>query len=252
MFDLTGQNVLITGSSKGIGKAIAEGMASLGANVVISSRKGEVCDAVAEEINSRGGGKAVSIPANISHKEQLEALVAKTHEQLGDIHTLVCNAAVNPHFGPLSEIPDSAFEKVMHCNIMSNHWLCQMVLPEMVERKDGSIIIVSSVGAYRGNTHLGAYVISKGADLQLVRCLAVENGPHNVRVNGLAPGLIKTDFAKALWEDPERAKKVEATYPLRRLGEPEDIAGTAVLLASKAGNYITGQTIIIDGGGLTT
>lgn len=252
MFDMTGQNVLITGSSKGIGKAIAEGMAAQGANVVISSRKGDVCDAVAEDINSRGGGKAVSIACNISHKEQLENLVAKTHEQLGDIHTLVCNAAVNPHFGPLSEIPDTAFEKVMHCNIMSNHWLCQMVLPEMVERKDGSIIIVSSVGAYRGNTMLGAYVISKGADLQLIRCLAVENGPHNIRVNGLAPGLIKTDFAKALWEDPVRAKKVEATYPLRRLGEPEDIAGTAVLLASPAGNYITGQTITIDGGGLTT
>lgn len=251
MFDMTGQNVLITGSSKGIGKAIAAGMALQGANVVISSRKGEVCDEVAAEINALGGGKAVAIPCNISYKDQLEALVAKTHEELGEIHTLVCNAAVNPHYGPLSEIADSAFEKVMHCNIMSNHWLCQMVLPEMIERRDGSIIIVSSVGAYRGNTKLGAYVISKGADLQLVRCLAVENGPHNIRVNGLAPGLIKTDFARALWEDPERAKKVEATYPLRRLGEPDDIAGTAILLASKAGNYITGQTIVIDGGGLT-
>lgn len=250
MFDLTGQNVLITGSSKGIGKAIAAGMAAQGANVVISSRKGEVCDAVAEEINAAGGGKAVSITCNISHKEQLEELVAKTHEQLGEIHTLCCNAAVNPYFGSLESIPDSAFEKVLHCNITSNHWLCQMCLPEMKARKDGTIIIVSSVGAYRGSTHLGAYVISKGADLQLVRCLAVENGPDNIRVNGLAPGLIKTDFARALWEDPERAKKVEATYPLRRLGEPEDIAGTAILLASKAGNYITGQTITIDGGGL--
>lgn len=252
MFDLTGQNVLITGSSKGIGKAIAEAMAAQGANVVISSRKGEVCEEVAADINSRGGGKAVAIPANISHKEQLENLVEETHKQLGEIHTLVCNAAVNPHYGPLSTIPDSAFEKVLHCNITSNHWLCQMVLPEMIERKDGSIIIVSSVGAYRGNPVIGAYVISKGADLQLVRCLAVENGPHNIRVNGLAPGLIKTDFARALWEDPERRKKVEAQYPLGRIGEPEDIAGTAVLLASKAGAYITGQTITIDGGGLVT
>lgn len=250
MFDMTGQNVLITGSSKGIGKAIAEGMAAQGANVVISSRKGDVCDAVAEDISSRGGGKAVSIPCNISHKEQLENLVAQTHEQLGDIHTLVCNAAVNPHFGSLSTIEDTAFEKVLHCNITSNHWLCQMVLPEMIERKDGSIIIVSSVGAYRGSTHLGAYVISKGADIQLIRCLAVENGPNNIRVNGIAPGLIKTDFAKALWEDPVRAKKVEATYPLRRLGEPEDLAGTAILLATKPGNYITGQTFTVDGGGL--
>ena len=251
MFDMTGQNVVITGSSRGIGKAIAFGMASQGANVVISSRKGEVCEEVAEEINSLGGGKAISIPCNISHKEQLEALVVRTHDELGEIHSLVCNAAVNPHYGPLSDIPDSAFEKVMHCNIMSNHWLCQFVLPEMIERKDGAIIIVSSVGAYRGNTKLGAYVISKGADLQLIRCLAVENGPNNIRVNGIAPGLIKTDFAKALWEDPARAKKVEATYPLRRLGEPEDLAGTAVLLASKAGCYITGQTFTVDGGGLT-
>ena len=159
---------------------------------------------------------------------------------------------MNPHYGSLSSIPDDAFEKVMHCNITSNHWLCQMVLPEMTERKDGSIIIVSSVGAYRGNPVIGAYVISKGADLPLVRCLAVENGPHNIRVNGLAPGLIKTDFARALWEDPERRKKVEAQYPLGRIGEPEDIAGTAVLLASPAGAYITGQTITIDGGGLVT
>lgn len=250
MFDMTAQNALITGSSKGIGKAIAEGMAAQGANVVISSRKGDVCEEVAAEINSRGGGKAVAIPCNISHKEQLEQLVAKTHEELGDIHSLVCNAAVNPHYGSLSTIPDDAFEKVMHCNVMSNHWLCQMVLPEMVERKDGSITIVSSVGAYRGNPVIGAYVISKGADLQLIRCLAVENGPHNIRVNGIAPGLIKTDFAKALWEDPERRKKVEAGYPLRRLGEPEDLAGTAVLLATKAGAYITGQTFTVDGGGL--
>lgn len=250
MFDLTGQNVLITGSSKGIGKAIAEAMAAQGANVVISSRKGDVCEEVAAEINARGAGKAVAIPCNISHKDQLQNLVDETHKQLGEIHTLVCNAAVNPHYGPLSTISDDAFEKVMHCNITSNHWLSQMVLPEMVDRKDGSIIIVSSVGAYRGNPVIGAYVISKGADLQLIRCLAVENGKHNIRVNGLAPGLIKTDFARALWEDPERRKKVEAQYPLGRIGEPEDIAGTAVLLASKAGAYITGQTITIDGGGL--
>lgn len=250
MFDLTGKNALITGSSKGIGKAIAAGFAQQGANVVISSRKADVCEEVTAEINAAGGGKAVSIPCNISHKEQLQALVDKTREELGHIDILVCNAAVNPFYGPLSEIPDTAFEKILHCNITSNLWLSNMVLPEMREKKDGAIIIVSSVGAYRGSTVLGGYVISKGADLQLIRCLAVENGPHNIRVNGIAPGLIKTNFARALWEDPERAKKVEATYPLRRLGEPEDLAGTAVLLASKEGNYITGETIVVDGGGL--
>lgn len=250
MFDLTGKNALITGSSKGIGKAIAESMSRQGANVVISSRKADVCESVTEEINAAGNGKAVCIPCNISHKDQLQNLVDQTHEQLGQIDILVCNAAVNPHYGPLSEIPDSAFEKVLQCNITSNHWLCQMVLPEMRERKHGAIIIVSSVGGYRGSTVIGTYTISKAADLQLVRCLAQENGPFNITINGLAPGLIKTDFARALWEDDTRRKAVESTYPLRRLGEPEDIAGAAILLASKAGNYITGQTIIIDGGGL--
>jgi NAD(P)-dependent dehydrogenase (short-subunit alcohol dehydrogenase family) len=251
MFDLTGKTALITGSSRGIGKAIAAAMAQQGANVVISSRKADACERVVAEINSGGRGKAVSIPCNISHKEELQALVKQTHAKLGQIDILVCNAAVNPYYGPMSEMPDSALEKILHCNITSNHWLCQMVLPEMRERREGSIIIVSSVGGYRGNTVLGAYTISKAADLQLIRCLAQENGPYNVRVNGLAPGLIKTDFARALWEDPERRRQVESTYPLRRLGEPEDIAGAAVLLASPAGSYITGQTIIIDGGGLS-
>ena len=251
MFDLTGKTALITGSSKGIGKAIAYGMASQGANVIISSRKGDICDEVAADINKQGGGKALSVACNISDKEQLQSLVDKTKAEFGDIHILVCNAAVNPFFGSLADIPDSAFDKIMHCNIQSNLWLCQMVLPEMRERKDGAIIIVSSVGAYRGSTQLGAYCISKGADLQLIRCLAQEEGPNNIRVNGIAPGLIKSNFAKALWEDPERRKKVESNYPLRRLGESEDIAGTAVLLSSKEGNYITGETIVIDGGGLS-
>ena len=250
MFDLTGKTTLITGSSKGIGKAIAAGMAGQGANVVISSRKLEKCEEVAAEINKLGSGKAVAIDCNISHKDQLQTLVDQTREQFGQIDILVCNAAVNPYFGPLTDIPDSAFEKILHCNVISNHWLCHLVLPEMRERKEGSVIIVSSVGGYRGSTTLGAYCISKAADLELIRCLAQENGPFNIRVNGIAPGLIKTDFARALWEDPERRKRVESGYPLRRLGEPEDIAGTAVLLASAAGSYITGQTMIVDGGGL--
>ena len=251
MFDLTGNTALITGSSKGIGKGIAVGMAGQGANVVISSRKLENCRQVAAEINELGKGKAIAIGCNISHKDQLQSLVDQTREQLGQIDILVCNAAVNPYFGPLTEIPDSAFEKILQCNVISNHWLCQLVLPEMRQRKEGSVIIVSSVGGYRGSTTLGAYCISKAADLELIRCLAQENGPLNIRVNGLAPGLIKTDFARALWEDPERRKRVESGYPRRRLGEPEDIAGAAVLLASAAGSYITGQTIVVDGGGLS-
>jgi len=251
MFDLTGKTAVITGSSKGIGKAIAQGMAGQGANVVISSRKLPKCEEVAAEISAQGGGKAIAIGCNISQKEQLQALVDQTHEQLGQIDVLVCNAAVNPYFGPLGDIPDSAFEKVLHCNIISNHWLCHMVFPEMRERKEGSVIIISSVGGFRGSTTLGAYCISKAADLELIRCLAQENGPHNIRVNGIAPGLVKTDFARALWEDPQRRKQVESGFPLRRLGEPEDIAGVAVLLASPAGSYITGQTLVVDGGGLS-
>jgi NAD(P)-dependent dehydrogenase (short-subunit alcohol dehydrogenase family) len=251
MFDLSGKNILITGSSRGIGKAIAVGMAEQGANVVISSRKAEVCEAVAAEVSQIGTGQAISIPCNISQKDQLQALVDQTRESLGQIDVLICNAAVNPFYGSLHEIPDSAWEKILKCNVTSNLWLCQLVIPEMRERQDGSVIIVSSVGGYKGSTTLGAYSISKAADLQLIRCLAQENGPYNVRVNGLAPGLIKTDFARALWENPETRQRVEAGYPLRRLGDPEDIAGAAVLLASPAGNYITGQTIIIDGGGLS-
>jgi NAD(P)-dependent dehydrogenase (short-subunit alcohol dehydrogenase family) len=251
MFDLSGKNILITGSSRGIGKAIAVGMAEQGANVVISSRKAEACEAVAAEISQIGTGQAISIPCNISQKDQLQALVDQTRESLGQIDVLICNAAVNPFYGSLHEIPDSAWEKILKCNVTSNLWLCQLVIPEMRERQDGSVIIVSSVGGYKGSTTLGAYSISKAADLQLIRCLAQENGPYNVRVNGLAPGLIKTDFARALWENPETRQRVEAGYPLRRLGDPEDIAGAAVLLASRAGNYITGQTIIIDGGGLS-
>lgn len=251
LFDLTGKTALITGSSKGIGKAIAEEMARAGAAVVISSRKGDVCQAVADAINTEcadGPGSAIAIAAHIGQKEALEMLVAETREKLGRIDILVCNAAVNPYYGSMAEIPDSAFEKILDLNIKSNHWLCQMVLPEMIERKDGAIMIVSSVGGLRGSTDLGTYAISKAADLQLVRNLAVENGPANVRVNAISPGLIRTDFARALWENPDILKRATAADPLRRIGEPEEIAGIAVYLASRAGSFTTGQNFVIDGG----
>lgn len=251
LFDLTGKTALITGSSKGIGKAIAEEMARHGAQVVISSRKGDVCESVAADINAELAGEAggaVSIPAHIGRKEDLQSLVDETRKQLGKIDILVCNAAVNPYYGPMSELPDDAFDKILDLNIKSNHWLCQMVLPEMIERGDGAITIVSSVGGLRGSTVLGAYCISKAADLQLVRNLACEVGPHNVRVNGISPGLVRTDFAKALWENPDILKARTAGDPLRRIGEPREIAGAAVFLASDAGSFTTGQNIVIDGG----
>lgn len=253
LFDMDGKTAVITGSTKGIGKAIAERLAEHGANVVISSRKEDACAAVAEEINAKWaktGNTAIPIPCNIGHKEQLQALTDKSLEAFGKIDVLVCNAAVNPYFGPSKDIPDTAFDRIMESNIRSNFWLCNMVLPQMVERKDGSIIIVSSIGGLRGNTTLGAYGISKAADMQLARMLAVEYGPHNIRANAIAPGLVRTDFARALWEDPENLKRRTATTPLRRIGEPDEIAGVAVMLASAAGSFITGQTLIVDGGSL--
>jgi NAD(P)-dependent dehydrogenase (short-subunit alcohol dehydrogenase family) len=248
LFDLTGKVALITGSTKGIGKAIAYRMAEHGAKVVVSSRKADACDAVTKEINDAFPGHAVAIPCNISYKEQLEALVAKTREAFGKIDILVCNAAVNPYAGPSAGIPDDAFDKIMDVNVKSNHWLAHMVLPEMKERRDGVIIIVSSIGGIRGNAILGAYGISKAADFALARNIAVEYGAWNIRANAIAPGLVKTDFARYLWENPEILKRSTEGAPLKRIGEPDEIAGMAVLLAGKAGAFATGQGYVIDGG----
>jgi NAD(P)-dependent dehydrogenase (short-subunit alcohol dehydrogenase family) len=249
LFDLDGKVAVVTGSSRGIGRAIVERMAEHGAKVVVSSRKAEPCQEVADAINAKyGKGRAVAIPANISSKEQLAHLAEETTRVFGQIDVLVCNAASNPHYGPLNTITDEQFTKTLSNNIISNHWLINLVAPQMIARKDGSIIIVSSIGGFRGSPVIGTYCISKAADLQLARNLAVELGPHNVRVNCIAPGLIRTDFARALWENPENLKRRNAQTPLGRIGEPDEIAGAAILLASQAGSYITGQTIVIDGG----
>ncbi|MFM1565841.1 MAG: SDR family NAD(P)-dependent oxidoreductase [SAR86 cluster bacterium] len=251
MFDLTGKSAIITGSSKGIGKSIAMQMALQGAKVVVSSRKVDVCEETAKEINAACEGKdgeAIVIPCNISDKAAMQMLVDETRNQFGKVDILVCNAATNPFFGSLLDIPEEAFDKVMNNNIKSNHLLCNMVLPEMIERKDGNIIIVSSVGGLRGSSVLGAYDISKAADIMLVKNLAIEFGPHNVRTNAIAPGLFRTDFAKALWENPDILKQSTATCPLRRIGEPDEIGGAAVFLASSAGSFVNGHTLVIDGG----
>lgn len=255
LFDLTGKVAVITGSSRGIGRAIALRMAQHGARVVVSSRKAEACEKVAAEIAAlttlQGKpGEAMVVPCNISDKAQLQQLVDTTLAAWGRIDILVCNAAVNPYFGPSRDIPDEAFDKIMHNNIKSNHWLCNMVAPDMAKRRDGAIIVISSVGGLFGSNMLGAYGISKAADMQLVRNLAVEWGGDNLRANCIAPGLIRTDFARALWENPEIAKKATKGYALKRVGEPDEIAGAAVMLASAAGRFLTGQTIIIDGGGM--
>ena len=247
LFDLTGKVAVVTGSSKGIGKSIAEQLALQGAKVVISSRKVPNCEEVAGAIR-KAGGEAIAVGCNISDKAQLENLVAETRKAFGPIDILVCNAASNPYYGPTEKMPDDAFNKIMQNNILSNIWLINMCLPDMRAKKDGAIIIVSSIGGIRGTPVLGAYGISKAADMALTRNLAVELGPDNIRINAIAPGLVRTDFARALWENPEYLNKRLQTAPLRRIGEPEDIGGIAVMLASKAGAFITGQTIVADAG----
>jgi len=246
-FDLRGQVAVITGSSKGIGRAAAEIMAGLGAKVVISSRKAELCEEVAAGIR-QAGGEAIVIPCNISRREEMARLVKGAMEKWGKIDTLVCNAAVNPYFGPLAGISDDAFDKIMSANIKSNLWLCNLALPHMVEQGGGSVVIVSSIGGLRGSAQLGAYGISKAADMQLTRSLAVEWSPKGVRINCVAPGLVKTDFARALWEDPERLKRTVSTAPLRRIGEPNEIGSVIAFLASKASSFMTGTVVIADGG----
>lgn len=251
LFDLRGKVAVITGSTKGIGKAMAERMAEHGAKVVISSRKADVCDEVAAAINAKGG-EAIAIPCNISDQSQLEVLVNKTVATCGGIDILVCNAAANPYYGPMADVPEAAYDKTMENNIKRNLWLCNMVLPGMAERGGGSVIIVSSIGGLKGSDNLGIYCISKAADMQLVRNLAVEWGDRGIRANAIAPGLVKTDFARALYEDPERSKRAAAAHALLRLGEPDDIAGIGVYLAAPAGRWTTGQTFVIDGGSTIT
>jgi len=246
-FRLDGKVAIVTGSSRGIGRSIAEHLAAHGARVVVSSRKLPACEEVVNAIRS-AGGEATAVAANIGDKAQLEYLVAETRKRFGPIDILVCNAASNPYFGPMSGLPDDAFQKILQNNIVSNHWLSNLVLPEMAQRKDGVVIIVSSIGGIKGSAVLGAYCVSKAADMQLARNLAVEWGKQNIRVNCIAPGLVKTDFARALWDNPKLLAHTEATTPLGRIGDPDDIGGIAVFLASRAGAFVTGQTIVADGG----
>ncbi|HEY6433862.1 MAG TPA: SDR family oxidoreductase [Acetobacteraceae bacterium] len=247
LFDLTGKVAVVTGSSKGIGRAIAERMAEHGARVVVSSRKPDACEVVASGISARGG-EAIVVPCHIGRKEELRTLVDRTVAHWGGIDVLVCNAAVNPYLGPAAGASDEVYERIMGANVRSNFWLCNMVLPQMAERGGGSVIIVSSIGGLRGSAQLGLYAISKAADMQLARNICVEWGPKNIRANAIAPGLVRTDFARALWEDPDLYRRRTRTTPLQRIGEPDEIAGAAVFLASAAGSFVTGHTLVIDGG----
>ena len=249
LFDLSGQVAIVTGSSRGIGRAIAERLAEHGAQVVVSSRKQDACEEVVRAIEARhGAGRAIAVAASISSKEALQTLVDRTMAHFGRIDVLVCNAASNPYYGPMAGITDEQFRKILDNNVISNHWLIQMCLPQMIERRAGSIVIVSSIGGLRGSTTIGAYNVSKAADFQLARNLAHEIGPHGVRINCIAPGLVRTDFARALWENPDTLDRATRLVPLRRIGEPDEIAGAAVFLASRASSFMTGQAVVCDGG----
>jgi NAD(P)-dependent dehydrogenase (short-subunit alcohol dehydrogenase family) len=247
LFDLSGKTAIVTGSSRGIGRAIAEAFAEAGGRVVISARNAEPCEETAAAIRA-AGGEAISVPARISDKAQLENLVAKTREAWARVDILVCNAAVNPHYGSLEKLTDEVFERMMINNVLSNLWLCRMVAPDMREQHDGAIIFITSTAALRSTTMLGMYGVTKSADYALCRNLAAEWGPDNVRVNCIAPSVVTTQFARVLYEDPARRAAREAGTLLKRLAEPEDIAGVALMLASRAGAYVTGQTIVVDGG----
>ena len=245
LFDLTGKVALVTGSTRGIGKSIAQELARAGARVAVSSRKAEACEETRREFEQEGL-QVIARPCNVSRKEELQALVDATRAKWQRIDIVVANAASNPYYGPLTGITDEAFDKIIANNVKSVLWLAGMTLPAMKE--GGSFIFVGSIGGLLANTVIGAYGMSKAAGHHLVRNLAAEWGPKNVRVNAIAPGLVKTEFARALWEDEKRrTERIEAT-PLRRLGEPRDIGGVAVFLASDAGAFITGQCIVADGG----
>lgn len=249
LFSLDGQVAVVTGASRGIGRAIALRMAEAGARVVVSSRKAAACQLVVDEITAAcGPGRAIAVAASLSDKDALAALVARTLEEWGRIDTLVCNAAANPWYGPMAGISDEALRKVLESNVIANHWLIGMVAPQMRSRRCGSIILISSIGGLQGSPVIGAYNISKAADMQMARNLAVEFGVDNLRVNCIAPGLIRTDFSRALWDDPAARDTYERRTPLGRIGEPDEIAGTAVFLAAPASSFITGQVIVADGG----
>ena len=248
LFDLTGKVALLTGASKGMGLAMAKGLAQHGATVVISARKQDQLDAAAEEINAMGAGRAHAISCNVGYRDQLAALVEDARKAAGLIDIVVGNAGVNPYYGPTSEIPDEAYEKTMKANVQSNLWLAQLAVPDMVEKGAGSVMFTSSIGAFKPSDMLGTYGMSKLALIGLVRNLALEFGPKGVRFYAICPGLVKTDFARELWDYPEVEKRIRRDIPLRRLGEPEDFAGLAVYLASDASRYMTGQALTVCGG----
>lgn len=249
LFDLTGRVALLTGASKGMGLSMATALAQHGATVVISARKQAQLDIAAEQINATVGRDCASgIACDIGDKDQIKNLVEATRAQAGPIDIVVGNAGVNPFYGSITKISDDDYEKTMSANIQSNLWLTKAVAGDMIEKGGGSLMFTSSIGAFRASDTLGTYGMSKLGLIGLVRNLAMEYGPHGLRVNAICPGLVKTDFARKLWEDPKVEERINQQIPLRRLGEPDDFAGLAVYLASDASRYMTGQALTVCGG----
>ena len=247
-FDLSGRIALVTGASRGIGSAIAEALAEHGATVVLSSRKQEGLDAEAARINERFPGKAEGIAAHAGRQEDIERLVTTVMERHGQIDILVNNAATNPFFGPLMNMDMPAWDKTFEVNLRGVFFLTKLVYDASMESKGGAIVNIASIGGIRPGFGLGAYNVTKAGVIMLTRQLAKEIG-SNVRVNAIAPGLIKTRFAEALWGNEELLKRVIDTNPMGRIGTPEEIAGAVVFLVSDAASYVNGEVIVIDGGG---
>ena len=249
LFDLSGKTAVLTGASKGMGLAMATALAEHGARVVISARNQDQLETAAQTINSLcGKDMAIPIVANAGQREALENLVETARSRAGSIDIVIGNAGVNPYFGPTSEISDAAYQKTMTTNVQSNLWLAQLTVPDMVKKGAGSVIFTASVAALKPSEQLGTYGMSKLALIGLTRNLAQEFGPHGVRFNAICPGLIRTDFARELWENPEVEDRIQQQIPLRRLGEADDLKGLAVFLASDASRYMTGQALTVCGG----
>lgn len=251
LFDLTGKVALITGSTRGIGYGIAERMAEAGAEVIISSENANDCDLVAQKLVANGF-KATAIAADMSDKSQVLQLTEQALASFQTVDILVCNAGIAPHSGPLHTVSEEQWELTMNVNLRSAHWLSTALVPAMAKKGSGSVIFMSSLSAMRGNKAIGLYSLTKAALAQMARNLAVEWGPDNVRFNAIAPGLIDTDLAKVFHDNPDLCQRRLGLTPLRRMGHTDEIAGTAIFLASKAGAFVTGQTLVVDGGTLIT
>ena len=246
LFDLTGKVALVSGGSSGMGRAIAEAMAQHGATVIVSSNDALACDAVADSLET-AGFQAFAISVDLSRRESIDALYADAMRQTGRIDVLVsCVGMASP--GSFLDVTAASFEQSMGLNLQAAVYLTKLIVPQLVTRRDGVLLYLASIAGVRGNKALGLYALSKAGLIQLARNLAVEFGPHNIRANTISPGMIDTPFSESLLSNQAFMEKRLGQTPLRRVGTPDEVAGVAVMLASKAGGFITGQNIIVDGG----